>query len=40
MTDNMLYTNVLGEIYNSEYLIIKELGEKYNISSSAGVFLV
>jgi hypothetical protein len=40
MIDNMLYTRELGEIYNSEYLLIKELGEKYNILGLAPMLLV
>ena len=31
LLDYVLHTIELGEIYNSEYLIITELGENYNI---------
>jgi len=40
MVDTLLYRRELGEIYNSEYLIIKELGENYNILGPAPMFIV
>ena len=36
----MLYTRELGEIYNSEYLIIIELGENYNNLGAAPMLIV
>ena len=40
MVDNLLHRRELGEIYNSEYLIIIELGENYNNLGPAPMLIV
>ena len=40
LLDYVLHTIELGEIYNSKYLIITELGENYNILGPAPMFIV